>query len=131
LFCCAFSTIILARRTRHSLRITRAFYALTWRPYAAVARRVRNGTTREHMLGIYGPLSLLLILGLWALALITGFGLLEWTARMRPERDPGSLLNDFYFSATTLFTLDTGKPQNPASKTSRLSRVAAESRSLG
>lgn len=113
----AFSTIVLARRTRHWFRITRAFYALTWKPYAAIARRIDSGRVRENVLGVCGPLSLLLILGFWEIGLIAGFGLAEWSAGIRPERDSGTLLNGLYFSATTFFTLETGRPRNVISKT--------------
>ncbi len=112
----AFNTIILARRTRYVFRITRYFYRATWTPFAAAARRIRSGKHREGFLSIYGPLSLLMLFALWAIGLAAGFGLLQWAAGMQPEREKQSLANDFYLSATTLTTTQTGGPQNSSSK---------------
>ncbi len=112
----AFQTIILPRRPTGRLRLTRVFYILTWAPWAAFARRIRNATIREQFFSIYGPLSLLLLLVLWALVLITGFGLVYFAlgtpfsdammVRYGPARF--ALLTDLYVSGTTLFTLGLG-----------------------
>jgi hypothetical protein len=75
----AFQTMVLARRAHRLFRITRAFYQLTWRPFANVARRIRSGRWRENYLSAYGPLSLLTLLGLWAATLILAFDLLQWS----------------------------------------------------
>jgi len=71
-----FNTIILARRTHNSFRITRAVYKLTWGPYCWIARRIKSGKRREVVLGAYGPLALLTVFALWAIAAIFAFGTL-------------------------------------------------------
>jgi hypothetical protein len=43
----ASSTLALARRTRHILRIARLFYQITWTPVAAVARRMKSPLRRN------------------------------------------------------------------------------------
>ncbi len=63
----AFNTLVLARRTRHVFRITRLYYQLTWRPFAAFARKIKSPLRRESVLGIYGPMSLLLLVALWGI----------------------------------------------------------------
>src|SRR3989441_3995053 len=98
----AFETIVLPRRVTRRVRLTRFFYRATWRPFAASARLVRAGGRREAYLGFYGPLSLLLLLVLWAAALVLGFGLLQYAAA------PGSITTDVYMSGTTFFTLGLG-----------------------
>jgi len=111
----AFQTIILPRRPAGRLRITRLFYILTWTPWVAVASRMRNSKAREQMYSIFGPLSLLLLLGLWALLLITGFACVYFglgspfvdTFNMHPGL-LGNLRSDMYVSGTTLFTLGLG-----------------------
>ena len=109
----AFQTIILPRRPAGRLRITRVFYIATWNPWSAVARRIHNKAAREQLYSIYGPLSLLLLLVVWALMLITGFACI-YMGLGSPFRDPmgGSLLasfrTDLYVSGTTLFTLGLG-----------------------
>src|ERR1700729_3986934 len=71
----AFQTIILPRRPAGRLRITRAFFILTWAPWRALAPRIGNMKTREQAYSVYGPLSLLLLLLVWALLLLVGFAL--------------------------------------------------------
>jgi len=98
----AFETIVLPRRVTRRVRLTRFFYRATWRPFAASARFVHASGRREAYLGYYGPLSLLLLLVLWAAALVVGFGLLQYAA------GSGSFTTDVYLSGTTFFTLGLG-----------------------
>ena len=112
----AFNTVILARRTEHIFRITRLFYRITWSPFAAIGRRISSGRWREGFLGVYGPLSLLMLFGLWACALVFGFALLQWSLGAEPGTLPGTLQNDLYLSAAALFTMSTGEEKNAASK---------------
>jgi hypothetical protein len=110
----AFQTIILPRRPTGRLRITRLFYIVTWMPWAAVARRIRNRKLREMAFSTYGPGSLLFLLMLWALLLVTGFGLLLYALgtpfadAMAAPTALGRLRTDLYASGTTLFTLGLG-----------------------
>jgi hypothetical protein len=73
----AFEVIVLPRRVARRWRLTRLFYRLTWSIWRAVARRIHSRERRESFLGIYGPLSLLFLLGLWAASLVLGFGALH------------------------------------------------------
>lgn len=108
----AFETIVLPRRVTRRVRLTRIFYRSTWRPFAASARFVRAGGRRESYLSFYGPLSLLLLLILWAAALVVGFGLLQYSA------GSASVTTDLYLSGTTFFTLGLGDvaPQGTAAR---------------
>ena len=112
----AFNTIVLARRTEHIFRIARIFYLTTWKPCAAISRRISSGRWREAFLGIYGPLSLLSLFGLWALSLVFGFALLQWSLGDQPGALPGTINNDLYLSAAALFTMATGDPKNTPSR---------------
>ncbi len=111
-----FQTIILPRRPSGRLRITRIFFILTWRPWSALARRVKNKNLREEVYGIYGPASLILLLALWALVLMVGFALLYFAIgspfqdmTRAPAVDAFQLFrSDVYVSGTTLFTLGLG-----------------------
>src|SRR5260370_19429666 len=76
----AFETIVLPRRISHRVRIASVFYRLTWRPYAALASRVHDDFSREAFLSFYGPLSLILLVGVWAVVLVLGFAVLHWAA---------------------------------------------------
>ena len=111
----AFQTIILPRRPTHRFRLTRFFYIMTWTPWVAMAGRMKDRKVREQFYSIFGPLSLLVLLGVWASLLVMGFGLLYF-ALGTPFSDTlnpvGSVLtslrSDLYVSGTTLFTLGLG-----------------------
>lgn len=105
-----FETIVLPRRVTRMFRLTRLFYRVTWRPWVMLAERRKTRKKRDSLLSYYGPLSLLLLLALWALALVLGFGLLHYGLH---DKLAGSLgASDFgnalYLSGTTLFTLGLG-----------------------
>jgi hypothetical protein len=110
----AFQTIILPRRPTGRFRITRLFYLVTWAPWAAIARHTHNRKVREQIYSTFGPGSLLLLLMVWALFLVTGFGLLFFALgtpfldTMATANHLGHLRTDLYVSGTTLFTLGLG-----------------------
>src|SRR5437667_11575433 len=84
----AFQTIILSRRVSRRFRPTRAFYRGLWPPWRAAAQRVPQGNRRENVLTVFGPLSLILLIALWALVLIVSFALLHCALGSRLT-DPG------------------------------------------
>jgi len=106
----AFETIVLPRRVTRRVRLTRMFYRSTWRPWSAAARLLPPGRRRETMLSFYGPLSLLLLLSVWATGLVVGFALLHWGSGSGINM-PGETVRfstDLYLSGTTFFTLGLG-----------------------
>ena len=88
----AFQTILLPRTVTGGFRLTRLFYRLNWTPWAAASQRLKAGQPREHFLSLFGPLSLLLLIGFWAGGLIVGFGLMYWATRAKQDfwPDPGN-----------------------------------------
>jgi hypothetical protein len=119
----AFETIILPRRPRRGFRITRIFYAVVWAPWRAAARSLRNIKKRETLLSLFGPLSILLLLALWAFCLILGFAVLQWSAgsRLGGSMSP-TFGSDLYFSGSTFFTLGLGD-EAPQTNIARLLAV--------
>src|SRR5207244_1212500 len=79
-------------------------YRSTWRPWAALSERIRTKRRREALLSFYGPLSLLGLLSMWAVALVFGFALLHGWAGQN-----GGFATDLYLSGTTFFTLGLGE----------------------
>jgi hypothetical protein len=106
----AFETIILPRRASGKIRLTRLFYVLTWHPWSAVVARFQNRRLRESGFSFYGPLSLLLLMALWAVGLVFGFGLMFWGlgAPLHDQLGLNPLHSAIYLSGTTLFTLGIG-----------------------
>jgi Tfp pilus assembly protein PilN len=112
----AFNTLVLARRTRHVFRIARLYYQLTWKPFAALARRIKSPLRREGVLGVYGPMSLLLLIALWGGGLVLAFGLLQWSVGMKSPEFTPTFAHDLYLSSRALVTLNDGDPRNAASQ---------------
>ena len=106
----AFETIVLPRRVVRQFRLTRLFYRITWKTWAWLASIRGSRKKRDSLLSFFGPLSLLLLLALWALALVLGFGVLHYGLH---DRLSGALFdsdfgNALYLSGTTFFTLGLG-----------------------
>ncbi|HZS70492.1 MAG TPA: potassium channel family protein [Candidatus Acidoferrum sp.] len=106
----AFEAIILPRRVTRRFRLTRAFYRILWTLWKGAAAVIPSRRTREALLGFFGPISLLILVGVWAIGLVLSFGLMQYGA--------GSAVNvtgiapgfwtDAYLSGTTFFTLGIG-----------------------
>ncbi|HEY0584361.1 MAG TPA: potassium channel family protein, partial [Chloroflexota bacterium] len=79
-------------------------------PYAGFARRIQDGARREAFLSFYGPLSLLLLVGIWAVVLVLGFAVLQWSVGSAVTTHDGEVNfgTDLYLSGTTFFTLGLG-----------------------
>jgi Ion channel len=120
----AFETIVLPRRPSRRLRLTRLFYTLMWHVWSGVGRKIRTLDVRDNYLGYFGPLSLLLLLIVWAVVLIFGFASLQWAfgaALHTPEGAP-TFFTVFYMSGTTFFTLGLGDV-TPVTTASRIITV--------
>ncbi len=112
----SFETIVLARRAQRVFRFTRLFYNLTWKPFAAIGRRIHAQKQRENVLSVYGPLSLLTLLVLWAVSLVLAFGLLQWSTGLRVEGQSADLGAAIYVSGSSFFTLGVQQPSNWVSR---------------
>lgn len=119
-----FETVVLPRSVTQQLRITRLFYRYVWRAWSATTLRLPPKWHRELWLGAFGPLSLPLLLGVWAVGLIISFALMQWgmgSPLHAPERHVG-FWTDLYMSGTTFFTLGYGDVI-PKTTTARLFAV--------
>jgi hypothetical protein len=106
----AFETIVLPRQVRRRLRLARLSYRSTWFPWSAPTRRMRSGNRRRAFLSFYGPLSLIMLISVWALGLVLGFAILLWALQspLSAPEGPATFLTYLYMSGTSLFTLGLG-----------------------
>jgi Ion channel len=132
----AFQTIILPRRPVGRFRITRVFFVMTWGPWKFLTGHWPAKRSREQLYSFYGPLSLLLLFGLWASLMVAAYALI-YLGMHEPFHDPrqpvtvlGRLLSCIYVSGTTLFTLGLGDVL-PASRAARMLIVAEAGTGLG
>jgi len=115
-----FETIVLPQRVSRRLRLTRIYFRTLGRGWFALGRRIPSYQRRENVLAVFGPLSLLLLLVLWATLLIVGFAGLHWalgSALTTPAGRPG-FATDLYYSGTTFLTLGLGDvaPRTPPAR---------------
>src|SRR5260221_4753708 len=127
----AFETMVLPRRVSRRLRLSRLFVGGVWRAGNGLAGWIyrlhrifgkpRHDSARDSYLAIiFGPISLILLLILWAIGLIFGFALLQWAIGSQLHAPEGvtSFGVDLYLSGTTFFTLGLGDvtPLSPVAR---------------
>jgi hypothetical protein len=104
-----FETIVMPKTVRRKLRLTAFFYRIAWRTWAAMVKHMKDTPRRTAVLGAFGPLSLILLMALWAAFMVFGFGLIHYGLG---TLDGTSNQLDFgasiYFSGTTFFTVGFG-----------------------
>ena len=106
----AFEAIILPRRVTRKFRLTRFYYRTTWASWKTAARLLPSHKARETFLGFFGPISLLALVGVWAIGLVISFGMMQYGAGSAVNltgSSPG-IFTDMYLSGTTFFTLGLG-----------------------
>ncbi|HVP42206.1 MAG TPA: potassium channel family protein [Terriglobales bacterium] len=120
----AFETIVLPRRVTRQFRFTRLYYRRTWSVWRTLVAGVRERRLRETLLSYFGPASLLGLIASWAVMLVLGFGLLNWSLETaaRSNMPYRGIWTDIYFSGTTFFTLGLGDV-TPRSAVGRLLTV--------
>ncbi len=99
-----FESVLVPRSVVRRWSLSQAFYRLAWRVWGHIAGR------RDAWLAAFGPLSLMLMLMVWAVALIVGFTLLQWGVHGTIRSPEGSMAlgTYLYMSGVTFFTLGFG-----------------------
>src|SRR5437867_2464017 len=113
----AFETVILPRRVTRRIRLTGLFYASIWAPWSSIVSSMTDRKKREKYLAFFGPLSLLMLLSLWAAGLIVGYATLHLALEtpLNLPQETGRFATYLYISGETFFTLGYGDivPQFP------------------
>src|SRR5262245_4489002 len=114
----AFQTMLVPRRIGRRFRLTNLFYSVAWKVWREIARGVRSTSRREGWLGHFAPLSVLLLLALWATGLIVAFAMIHYAVGTLANHGTGRFGMVLYLSAETFFTLGYGD-FTPATMTGR------------
>jgi hypothetical protein len=106
----AFEAVVLPRRVERRFRITTWFYRGVGVPWFKLASHIQSNRRRETFLAYFGPLSLILLLMLWAAGLILGFALLQYATGgpLVVSSEPITFGTLLYLSGETFFTLGYG-----------------------
>jgi hypothetical protein len=105
-----FATIVLPRTVAPMRRVSGRFYKWSWGLWSAIGRRLKDSDLKLSFLAIYGPVSVMGLLVVWAVLLIFAFAIiyLGFEDRFQADRGPigfGALL---YMSGSTFLTLGLG-----------------------
>src|SRR5215470_8744549 len=113
----AFATIVLPRTVSIIMRPARVVYHVGWRLWRVVGLWFSTRRMRQSFLTAFGPFSVFLLLGLWAVMILVAFALLHFGLRtqLNALESQGGIGVFLYLSGTTFFTLGLGDvaPLNP------------------
>lgn len=106
----SFEAIVLPRRVSGRFKLARLFYFSAWLLWSAPARKMRQSHRRDLYLSYFGPLSLIVLLVIWAGTMMFAFGLLQWGlgSAIGTTYKPITLETYLYLSGTTFITLGLG-----------------------
>ncbi len=106
----AFETVVLPRRIKRHFRIASAFYKKTWRFWSRIGLHIKSPNRREGFLAYFGPLSLIILLGFWAVGLIFGFAFVQYGLgeHLALGNEKITFWKVLYMSGETLATLGYG-----------------------
>ena len=112
-----FATVALPRSARR-FRISRYVWRVSWLACRPLAGRRAISSRRQALLGVFGPLSVFVVLAIWLFLLLIAFGLIVFSLRAQIEPRPTGLASAIYLAGQALLTL--GYVQGPG--TSALAR---------
>ncbi len=106
----AFEVIILPRRVTRRFRLSRLFYKNLWSVWKFTVGLSRVKKVRESAFGIFGPISLLILVAVWAVGLVLSFALMQYGSgsAVSVTGTNRGFWTDVYLSGTTFFTLGLG-----------------------
>jgi hypothetical protein len=106
----AFETVILPRTVVRLFSLSRMINRAVWPFWSRRTAKSRNEAKRERYLSFYGPLTVIVMLAVWAAALIFGFALVLYGmgSPLHSAQHYITFVDDIYMSGTTLFTLGLG-----------------------
>lgn len=122
-----FETIILPWHIGRRRQPSRFFVRAAWRVWSAAGNWMTSTRQRESYLCYYGPLATVLVLAMWAIDLVVGFALLQFSfgSRLVERAGTPNFTTDLYMSGTTFFTLGLGdvSPLSGAARTLTVQEV--------
>ncbi|HSX09929.1 MAG TPA: ion channel [Candidatus Saccharimonadales bacterium] len=103
----AFEAIVLPRRVNRRIRLSRLFYKTFWKLWLKGKHFItsKNPYDIKAYLGIFGPLSLIVLITIWAIALIFGFAFINFGLQTDIEspHNARDFVTYFYLSGGTFF----------------------------
>jgi hypothetical protein len=125
-----FQSVVVPRPSAGRYRIARNLVRVTWRAARGIALRTSNPRRRDGILGVYAPALVLVLLAIWVLGLVLGYGLLFHAMRDQLSPQPTTFTEAVYAAGTALFTIGFGDFV-PVGTTARVLSLVAAGTGLG
>lgn len=103
-----FQTVVLPRPAVRKVQLGTAVVRPLWLVWRWISRRSSQVERIEARLGAFGPIALLILFAIWALALILGYGLVIDGLADQFHPQPQDLATSIYISSSTLVPLSFG-----------------------
>jgi hypothetical protein len=105
-----FQSAIVPRATGRVLRPSYYLWRFMWSwwPPLSWTRFPEESDRREDLLAVFAPMMLVLMLALWVVLLVFGYGLIFWGFRGGFEQDARSFGTLLYFAGSSVFTIGFG-----------------------
>ena len=100
--------VVVMPRPYYGRGLSKVMLRFAWRLWRKAAIRRSDGLARESFFGIFPQIALLLLLGLWVLALMLGYALLLHALRMQIRPAPEDFGTAIYLAGVSLLTLGLG-----------------------
>jgi hypothetical protein len=103
----AFETIILPRRVNRRIRLSRLYYRFLWKAWIKEKKLFKSAEDTKAYLGVFGPVSLIILISIWAVALIFGFALTNFGVKTDIEspHNAKDFITYLVLSGATFFPL--------------------------
>ena len=110
-----FATMVLPRTVAPMRRLSGRFYRVSWQFWTRIGHRIRPEGLRLSFFAVYGPLSVMLLLIIWAGLAVLAFALIYHGlgSRFLEEGKPVSFGSLLYMSGSTFLTLGLGDITSP------------------
>lgn len=103
-----FQSVVLPRPAINKFVLVKNLFRSLWVLWRWVGTRTSRVARRERWLAAFGPIGVLVMFGVWALALVIGYALIIDGLRTQMQPVPDTFGTSLYFSATTLVPLSYG-----------------------
>ena len=103
-----FQSVVVPRASTGLLRLGPHILRSSWWAFRRAGLRTRSAQRRERILGAFGPFAVILLLVVWVVLLIVGFGTLLDALRDQILPVPADYWTSLYFAGTALLTIGFG-----------------------
>jgi len=101
------NTLVATQTNRRGFWLTMQLYSRSWKIVRAIAGRISTERRREQFLGVFAPASVLMLLTVWVVQQVVGFGLIWWG--LGGISGAETLADSIYYSGVVYFTLGFGE----------------------